>query len=217
MSALELFHQDGKPAGIFYCSECRIVHLTKVQADRCHGQITCQCGRIVTERYYENCEECRRAENRRKEAERLEKAEIVSGYDGWIYTDAVNGTQDGFFESVSDLVEWCEENDGEDGEAIAIPEFAYCCNDKPPQRVDIDDVLEQMFTDSFEDAQDHAVETEPLRVALDTFWRANMHIVSYCPDYKRKVRVRSTAGPLRPTEDRKDAQTSSPVEDASNE
>lgn len=35
----------------------------------------------------------------------------------------------------------------------------------------------------------HAVETDALEAALDVFWEANKHIVSWTPDYKRKVRI----------------------------
>jgi hypothetical protein len=48
---IELFHQDGRASGVFYCSECRIVYKTQKEADECHGERLCECGAKIEQRY----------------------------------------------------------------------------------------------------------------------------------------------------------------------
>lgn len=35
MNATELFHSDGKTAGVWYCAECRVVHKDQPGAEQC--------------------------------------------------------------------------------------------------------------------------------------------------------------------------------------
>lgn len=78
--AIELFKQvDGefKPAGVFYCSECRAVFGNEAQAQTCHGERICECGAKVEQRYYMKCRECQDVEWREKE--RVIRSRLCSG------------------------------------------------------------------------------------------------------------------------------------------
>lgn len=184
---IELFHQDGRSAGIWYCPTCRAV--LRSFDDSCCRERTCACGALTGSRYASQCDICRKEAERKAAEKRLADAEEISidGYSDWVFVDGL-GHKDGFFESLDDLSEWLdEEHDPE--EMGPRPEWAFVCNSQPPQRVDIGDIIEQTFSDSFEEADEHAVQTEPLEAALDAFWEANKHIVSWTPDYKKKIRV----------------------------
>ncbi len=206
--AIELFHQDGVATGIFYCSACRVVHHTRDRAWECCNPKYCSsddefhCGKQLDRRYGGICGACDSAKRKAEMKRRLDDAELVEGYEGWVWSPSLGGRNDGFFDGIGDLIDFCEENDDDEEAPITIPEFVFCCEDSPPQRVEIGDVLEQMFADSFEDTQDQADGEHELTVALDTFWRKNEHIVSYSPDYKRKVRI--TTGERRDSMDAKE-------------
>ena len=47
MAAIELYKQDGKPAGVYFCESCRIVYANQEDADWCHGEHLCACGKKV--------------------------------------------------------------------------------------------------------------------------------------------------------------------------
>lgn len=197
MRATELFHADGHSAGIFYCGECRVVHTNQNFAEKCCEPKFCtsqdqyHCGKELGKSDYGPiCSTCFDQKRREQTDLKLATATLVEDYDGFVYSHVYDGRRDGFFETADSLSEQCADDwDYEKDAAIIAPEFAFCCTSRPPQRHDIGDVLEQMFCDSFEDAADFAVETEPLERALDAFWEANKGVVSYEPDYTRKVRV----------------------------
>ena len=87
ITAIELFHSDGKPSGIWYCSECRAVQNDKHLAQRCHGVTHCDtCGASLGKRapHYvaKQCDECDRKQWRERQAkeefERYTKAVKIS-------------------------------------------------------------------------------------------------------------------------------------------
>lgn len=184
---IELFHADGKSASVFYCSKCRSVATSKDQP--CCQDRSCACGNSTLSRYQSQCDACRKEADRKAAAKRLEDAQEIPSADfsDWVYCDGY-GHKDGFFESLEDLVEWLDENHDPE-EMGPRPAWAFACDSQPPQSVDIGDVLEDMFSDSFEEADEQAVEEDALSIALNAFWEANKHIVSWSPDYRRKIRV----------------------------
>ncbi len=110
-------------------------------------------------------------------------AAIAEGYDGWLYLSGYG--KDGFSSSIADLREWCADN------ACEVPPFAFACDSEPPQTVDYDDLVENAFCDSFEDAHEHvgAAEEKTFRDAIDAFNEHIAKILSWTPDFKRKVSI----------------------------
>lgn len=191
-NAAQLFLADGSPTRVWYCIVCGIVHPSDgLAGECCRPKICKQCGLDIpkTRRHFETCTSCERLRLDEEYKKRLAAAELVSDYDGWIYTGEVTGLNDGYFSSVQDLIDEIEDGD-EDGPRL--PEFAFCCNPEPPQKVDSEDVIEQTFNDSHEEASEGVPEEarEELQAALDKFYESVRGIVSYTPDYKRKVAVR---------------------------
>lgn len=117
----------------------------------------------------------------------FEGAILVENYDSWICTwpEIGRSSQDGYFPSVDDCREWCAEND------VPVPEFAFCCNSYPPQSIDYDDIVDNAFCDSFEEAYEHvsAKAAEEFKAAIDKFNKSISGILSYTIDFNRKVRV----------------------------
>lgn len=122
-------------------------------------------------------------------ADKYNKAEIVPGYSGWIFTAPKIGkySADGFFPSVEECLIWCAENE------VDPPEFAFCCDSDVPHFIDYDELVqEQVFIDSFEEAWEHVgdeAESE-FRNAIDKFNEHISKILTYSPDFTRKVRVK---------------------------
>src|SRR6185369_10937636 len=111
MNSTELFHKDGRSTGIFFCGQCRIVHRTEGGAVECCAPRKCsECGKEV-DRYWTVCESCRNERDARAERERFEKANKLTDWDGWV------SLGDRYFESVDELLEYCE------SEGIAEPEY----------------------------------------------------------------------------------------------
>lgn len=190
MSAIELFHQDGKAAGVFYCSECRAVNSTKIGADRCHGEAFCaKCGAKV--RYGVVCSDCQHADFKIKEAareaERFEKASKIppDDYDGYVYYDA--GPHDGYFDSWDEFEEWAEENYTDRSH---WPEYVWACNDIGLRKASVSDITENILDGMWEDAdEDDLIGIMELAAAIDAFNEANKGISFYQPDYTRAILV----------------------------
>ena len=112
MSAIQLFHQDGKPSGVWYCDICQSVYTNELAADNCHGNGVCACGKPTpaTYRFTRQCIDCESRDWKermaREEAERFEKAAKVHAAD-W------KGDQiywkDEYFSSIDDFLE-CHED-----------------------------------------------------------------------------------------------------------
>jgi hypothetical protein len=67
----------------------------------------------------------------------------------------------------------------------------WCCKQSKRFHVDVGDIIENATTDMFEDATDHVKGLEEFEAACDALNKANAHLVSWEPDYKRMVRVPS--------------------------
>lgn len=187
MNAIELFHETGQSAEIFYCAECRHVKKTKDDAENC-----CRCrfcnelvpqNSIGKENFTGYHGECWRADRDKRDAERLAKAEVVTDYDGWVFVEGL-GYNDGYFRSMDDLLDYLEDEVEE-----VRPERAYCCQEQPLQRLNSSDIAERICDDMYEDAYEDLNGLKELDIALEKFFDANAGMKSYYPDYKRCVLV----------------------------
>jgi hypothetical protein len=194
MPAIELFlEKDGeyKPAGIWYCSECRIVkgdaNGGKEEADKCCSPKFCaDCKEDLGDRksYSLICSPCRQKRNKAKEDEAFEKAEKVlpEEWDSWVWTDDT-GHNDGYFESVEALIEWF--NDAiEDGEEDAMP--CYCwttVEEKASYRHDW--IIEHICENGWENQGDHIVDEDELEKFIDGWCAKQLPTFQYT--YKKAV------------------------------
>lgn len=184
--AKELFLADGKSAGVWYCTTCRLVKRTEAEADKCCRPWVCEnCGK-ESQKYHTLCTNC---DNLRREAakeRRLADAELVEDYDGWICSQDAIGPMDGYFRSVEEFIDYCED------EEIEIPEFVHCC--RPHHiTVRVEDALSRLEDEGWEGMTEHLVGEKELIMAIDAFNIANAETCRvYDVDYKRKTRVRTS-------------------------
>jgi hypothetical protein len=118
------------------------------------------------------------------DAEVLEKAELVTDYEGPVYLDGVgNGSfGKGFFSDVQELSEHLDFHEGE------RPLFAHCCTSRKFS-IDLDSVLENATQEMYDDIADDVDGVTELQDAVDAFNKANESIKTWDPDYKRKVAI----------------------------
>ena len=182
MDGQELYLKDGRSAGVFYCSKCRIVAREKEQADNCCVPRKCDtCGAEIGNSYCEPCADNREIE---KEKARFEAAEKVTSWDGWVFSEGL-GYQEGFASSIDDLLESVETPD-------EIPEYIWTCEPTQFVRVSLDDILQRIEEDEncVEDFDARDCDGLPeLGAALDAFNEANKGKISYHPNYKRALLV----------------------------
>lgn len=136
--------------------------------------------------YHRACEQKRRAE---REAARLEKAELVEGYDGPVYMEGIKGSYGSdYCANADELAEIIE-----DDEELDRPEFAFCC-EEIRVHLDVDRFIESAREEMDDDAADRLDGVEELTKAIEAFNQANRLNVSWYVDYKRKVRIPYSVG-----------------------
>jgi hypothetical protein len=186
MKPTELFLQDGRPSTIFFCGECRVVHRTIEEADRCCQPYKCtKCGTTCQQKYWTVCDGCQRKEKAAKEKLLFDAAEkiLAIGYEGWVYCEGVG---DEFFESVDELMDTLELSAPEDAPVT----YAWACTPEHFAFLDIESVLEHIEQDgdAYEDFDARDLDgIQELSAAIDAFNEANEAVVSYHPDFKRAI------------------------------
>ena len=183
-TAIELFHADSKPAGVWYCSQCRNVYGTEEAAQGCHGALLCACGE-PRDRSYPNCQECRNKEwaatLKAKEAARFEAAAKVpeSEYKDAQVFDECSGD---YFNSFDELREHYEA----DGDPL--PAYAWACRDIGVREADIGMIIEPILDEMWEDADvDDLYGVDELDAAVSAFNEANKGVHVWEPDYTRAI------------------------------
>ncbi len=189
MNAFELFKADQSPAGIWACGECRLVYGDRTGgkdgAEACCRPYVCSggCGREIA-RYRTTCDLCWREKQNREREARVAGAEKLAAWDGWVFWEGA-GSQDGYFESLGEFVEWLEERD----EGGPWPEWVFTCDEQPFQGLDYGDLIERLSEEEWDGFAESLDGTEALKKALAAFNEANRSLVSYLPNYRRVVRV----------------------------
>ena len=190
IEAIELFHQDGQPAGIWYCSQCRAVFPEKGQAEACHGTRLCACGKLAANRYSESCQECEskawRERMVREEMERYEKATKVPAAK-W------NGDQvfwDGcYFETVDEAIEHAESG------GMPTPKYIWAARNQGVPRADIEDLLTNVLDSMWEDADmDDLNGVQELEAAIAVFNEANKGVVVWMVDHSTAIVLSAQQG-----------------------
>lgn len=118
----------------------------------------------------------------------ISRPERYPDWDGWVYCESLQRHNEGYFESIDELVDYCLdlENDEDDFE---WPEWCFACEESPPPHIDMSDIIERFIDEGYEGIEDRIQGEDELRKALDAFWEANKHLVTYYPDYTIAVKV----------------------------
>ena len=189
MSAVELYKQDGKPAGVYFCEACRIVYAKKEDAEWCHGERLCVCGKKITRGYRQRtCSDCDskawKEKERLKESERFVAAKKITEeeYQGdHVYCG------DQYYDSVEDAIDQFLE--GQE------PEYVWACRTHGLPKVDLEDVTTNLMDNMWDDADTSDLNgLDELEAALDAFNKANESIQLWEPDYTTAILVRPENG-----------------------
>lgn len=188
MTSFQLHKESGEPVNVWVCGECGKVGWNKDAAERCCAPHTCKtCGK---EEPMSECRECSDARYAQKERERFEKAEKVTTWDGWVFCDEGFGYQDGYFESVEDLLDYLSDQNADFEEPLLTPEYCWTCEPRQFVAVDAEDIYERIENDeaAYEEFERGSLNgTDELEAALRAFEKANESIVSYHPDYSKAL------------------------------
>lgn len=175
--AIELYKKDGTTAGIFYCSECRIVYKTKDEADNCHGDKMCPCGKKIERRYYAICNDCQsekwNEESRLKEEAAFEKAKKIPASE---YAGEMIFLDDKYHQSLEDALD-----DYLEGQE---PEYVWACKDIGVPKASTESLYENLLENMWEDADVYDLNgVDELEAAVTAFNEANKSISVWEPDY----------------------------------
>lgn len=187
MQAKELFHAEGKSAGVWYCSKCKIVKKTEAEAESCCKPRLCRdCGcELPSDRWNVNCSKCSDAWYAKQRQDRLEKAKLVDPSDEIMFmVEELCGHNDGWFTYINEIIDYCFDEDPQ-----WLPEFAFCSKFEQRQ-IDLGDILERISEDGYEDMGENFSGVEELQAAIDRFNELNKEQMKvYNVDYTRKVRI----------------------------
>lgn len=163
----------------YQCHECQRIYTDQKVAEKCCAPRYCEdCKTELPPKWYRTvCEPCH--------LNRLyEKAEKLETWDGWICSEHVTGYKDGYFESIQELIEYCQDTDTE------IPPWAFVCKEQHHE-LDIDGAIERMTEDAYEDAVDDLVDVAELEEFIRE-WNAKQNLITYYPDWKKVVLINAT-------------------------
>lgn len=143
MNATELFHQNGRPAQVWYCTHCRNVHKIKDAAEQCCRPSLCSCG-AECRRGWLVCDTCREANIRKKEQAQIRSAKKIPEAE-WDKAVVADGE---YFSSMDALRDRCDA----DGKKLPFPIWGTS-----PIRFQLDahQLIEHGCDDLYEDAFDH--------------------------------------------------------------
>lgn len=171
MNAIKLYHQDGKPSGVFYCEKCRCVKRTEEEANECCQPYICKhCGKETGRNYWTICHECEALRDAQQEADRFQKAQKLTEWNSWVYDGAE------YYESVEHYLETRDD--------LPIPAYVWACKENHFAIADVSDITDRIEENGYEDFDaDDLKGMDDLKAAIEKFNEANKDVVSYEPDY----------------------------------
>lgn len=182
MNAKQLYLENGKPSGVFFCEKCKLVHVSLESAEKCCSPNRCTCcGKVLDGKYIGLCDWCTAKKYAQIEKAKFDKAQKIPAdeYDGWVYLDGTGS--EGYSDSVASFVErWEDDHD----ENEPLPQFVWACRKQNFAKLDLDHVLYNIVEEAWEDFSigKDLNGVDELSKALDAFNAANETVFSYYPD-----------------------------------
>jgi hypothetical protein len=183
MHPTELFNPDHTSAELYRCGKCQVVHHNLLHAEECCGTYKCrECGTDTGGRHTLLCQACQAEKERRLEAHRFERAEKITTWDGWVHLPNTGR----FAPNLQDLLGYLPPN-------YVHPTYVWTCTGEQFAHVSLDQIIEQMSDNAYEDFQFADLKGVPeLIAALEAFNEANKDNPTgriYHPDYTRALLV----------------------------
>jgi hypothetical protein len=201
MNAIHLLMPDGTPSKVWACAQCRYLTNDQASAESCCQPMPCRhCGQTTEKRktaYLHDvaCEECSRRIHSEEDAARMDRAEKLDAWDGWVYEWGGSGGRNGYFESLDDYVEYLE---AEHEDPSEWPEFVYVADRESSPTLDADRILEGLLEGLWEGADiDDLNGVAELKKAVEAFNQANEKVILYNATGKKAIRVPRPSSPQR--------------------
>lgn len=196
MNPIELLKPDGTKSNVWLCGVCRCCRITETCAERCCKCFICGEKAVWKEdkvyggpgeTYHVGCSKKRQLELYKAS---LDKAEKVASWDGPVYCEDFQGGNDGYFQSIDELVEEMSDAVEEgDYEIEKWPKWVNTCEIEPLQQLSARDLVYQAAYDSHEEAEERITGIKELQKACDEFNEKNKHIHSYSINSKKATCV----------------------------
>jgi len=198
MNAIKLFRADtNEPIEASACGRCGLVWHKHDIAERCC--LCVECGQSVSgpnekpdfygTRNGPTHQKCKHEKDRLRGIERMDQAEKVDSWDGWVYSDG-HGHSEGYFDSVEEFAEWWEDEFGDE----PLPEYIWTCRANrivPTGETIMERLLQDWLENGWEDMDESDLSgLDELKAAVEAFSEANKDVVAWCPNFKVAVRMR---------------------------
>ena len=168
MNAIPLFTKEGNPTNISYCSSCKLPHVHDIAENCCKKGICKICEKETPSVHNLMCYDCR-------DKEQMEKAEKLENWDGPVVFN------DSYYATLEDLL-CC--NDEE-----KLPEFVYIAETENILKLDVEDILERLCENLYEDAYEDLNGVDEFKNAVKDFNEANGRNTYRMESGKKAVRV----------------------------
>ena len=180
MNASELFLASGKSAGVWYCTECKLVRRTQEEAEACCAPYECNmCGcELPRKMFRTRCSECIEKTRVAKMQALMDKASLIENgmhmYHEHVFCDT--GDKYGDSETVTErITDYLSELEPEDRPKEIV---IWICGTEPVVNTHAGWILDQIeLPDECEDYEFHGVEA--LDEAMRLFNEANSGIYLY--------------------------------------
>ena len=181
----ELAFTGSNDAVLYACGDCGSIHSPAIYAcnkdlahstarkaaDNCCAQNVCDCGAEI-DKVWTACHTCR-------ERRKLQRAQIVTDYDGPVFSDHCDGDWgEGYSSDMAGLIESLDLRDD-------APAYCWPCNSEPLQ-INFESVIDNACDDQHEDARNQIVGLDALELAVEQF-NAAQTCTSYYPDHTRVI------------------------------
>lgn len=149
-----------------------------------------ECG-ARRDRHNRLCEDCRKKKDAEVLRQRIADAEDITdtNYAEMVFVEELDDGENGaFFASAQDAAEAIRDAYFDDDESPR-PEWAFAC-DPQHYALDVDEMIENLCSDGYEDMESNQTIPKSLRKAVDHFNKINAKwLTAWHPDYSRKIRI----------------------------
>ena len=185
MNPNQLFTSGGTPTIFWVCGICGRGFDSQEGASRC---CCCDvCGKPIDKKrdYSHRHRACQLERDKNRYKDRIEKAEKLESWDGPVFNDVGgSGDERDYYANIDDMIEAIEDEEGE------LPEYVFVC-DTVPLQLDFDRIIDDLVTDTFDDAEDQLSGLVELRNAVKAFNDKNTDVCCWRIDYSRAVKIKT--------------------------
>jgi hypothetical protein len=177
MNAKQIQIVGGEPLDAWRCGTCGMIYRSDIEiAERCCKCTDCGCeiDPKKTGARSTLCDKCWRPHYAKLDANRLDRAEDIVGYDGPVIVG------DQYYPSVQEYSDYCGDDE--------LPEFVHTC-DIEHYVLDADDILTNLHENAGLEDQQDLDGVKEFEAAVAAFNDANKDTVYWTEDSKHKVRV----------------------------